>query len=183
LDYQWLQRQLAGALANAAEAPNTPITLPRSTVELMTCVLDLGHSAEMQPPALASRYHISIDDLRPAVIAEMQRLAAAGDVAPSKSRWDVQRQRTLPTAQHVCRVLAVRWPVLAKEAGLHLSPYARRFADDTGEIDAGEEPASEHEPQQHSPTADYDDWPVVRSRTETVTTGNVRTTREYHMLR
>lgn len=175
MDQQWLQRHVARALSESADEN---ITLPRSTVELIACVLDQPAVAQ---PALASRYHISAEELRPAVVAEMQRLASAG-VAPSKSRWDVQRRRSLPTAQHVCRVLAIGWPALVREAGLRLSPYARRFAaDDTGEMTT-DEPAIDDEPDQ-VPADDSSDWPVVRSRTEIVTVGNIRITREIHMLR
>lgn len=174
LDHQWLQRQVSGALS---ETTAEQITLPRSTVELMACVLD--HTAGAQP-ALASRYHITAEQLRSVVLSELQRLAVAGE-APSKSRWDVQRLRSLPTAQHICRVLGIGWPALVRESGLRLSPYARRFADDDiGEV--AEEPAAVEEPD---PVIEDDaaDWPVLHSRTEIVTVGNVRITREIHMLR
>jgi hypothetical protein len=175
LDIQWLHREVVGALADTQ--PGAPVTLPRSTVELMACVLNLG--AVPQQPALASRYQIPAAELRAAVLGEMRRLATEG-VAPSKSRWDMQRQRSLPTAQHVCRVLDDRWPNLVQAAGLTLSPYARRFADDTGEVTAavdiadGEPAATED---------DTDEWPVVQTRTEVSVQGNIRITREYHMLR
>lgn len=175
LDHQWLQSQVAGALSETADES---ITLPRSTVELMACVLDQAASGQ---PALASRYNISAEELRPAVLTEMARLADNGE-APSKSRWDVQRLRSLPTAQHVCRVLGIGWPALVREAGLRLSPYARRYADD----ETGEAPAAAAETEEPNPVVvedDSSDWPVVRSRTEVVTVGNVRITREIHMLR
>lgn len=175
LDHQWLQSQVVGALS-ATTDPH--ITLPRATVELMACVLDQAAGAQ---PALASRYHINAEQLRPVVIGELQRLASAGE-APSKSRWDVQRLRSLPTAQHVCRVLGIGWPALVREAGLRLSPYARRYADDeTGEMAAVT--ASDDEPEPVVVEDDSSDWPVVNSRTEVVTVGNMRITREFHMLR
>lgn len=174
LDHQWLQRQVAGALAETTDAH---ITLPRPTVELMACVLDQAAGAQ---PALASRYHISAEQLRPAVLAEIARLAVEGE-APSKSRWDAQRLRSLPTAQHVCRVLAVGWPALVRETGLRMSPYARRFSAETGEVSA--EPLEAAEPDPVLTEDDYSDWPVTRSRTEVVTVGNLRITREIHMLR
>lgn len=173
LDRKWLRTQVASALAAAPADPSTPVQLPRSTVETLACVLDAAPAAT---PSLASRYHISIDELRPAVIAEMVRLASSG-VAPSKSRWDAQRQRELPTAQHICRVLDCGWPVLALAAGLELSPHARRFATDSEPAPAGDDDA---------PTADDDDpeqMPVVRVRTEVVERGNQRITRHYHELR
>lgn len=176
LDHQWLQSQVAGALSATTDEH---ITLPRSTVELMACVLDQSAGAS---PALASRYHINAEQLRPVVLGELQRLATAGE-APSKSRWDVQRLRSLPTAQHVCRVLGIGWPALVREAGLRLSPYARRFADDTGEVEP-EQPAVDDEEPEPVPTEDdSSEWPVVASRTETVIVGNIRITRQFHMLR
>lgn len=175
MDHQWLQRQVAGALSDTTDAH---ITLPRSTVELMACVLDQAAGAQ---PALASRYHINAEQLRPVVLAEIARLAIDGE-APSKSRWDVQRLRSLPTAQHICRVLGMGWPALVRETGLRMSPYARRFANETGEVAAEQlEPDDEVEPVLTED--DYSDWEVVRSRTETVIAGNVRIIREYHMLR
>lgn len=176
MDQEWLQRHVARALS---ESTDEHITLPRSIVELIACVLD--RPAAGTQPALASRYHIGAEQLRPAVLAEMQRLANAGE-APSKSRWDVQRLRSLPTAQHVCRVLGIGWPALVREAGLRLNPHARRFADETGEIPA-ELPEGDEEPEPVLTEDDYSDWPVVRSRTETLTVGKVRITREYHTLR
>ena len=175
LDQQWLQSEVADALS---ETTGEFITLPRATVELMACVLDQVAGGA---PALASRYHISAEELRPAVLAEMARLANHGE-APSKSRWDVQRLRSLPTAQHICRVLSTGWPALVRESGLRLSPYARRYVDDgTGET-ADLAPTDDDEPE---PVASDDstDWPVVRSRTEVVQVGNIRITREFHMLR
>lgn len=175
MDQQWLQRQVADALSVTTDED---ITLPRSTVELIACVL--GKAAGAQP-ALASRYHISAEELRPVVLAEMARLANKGE-APSKSRWDVQRLRSLPTAQHVCRMLGIGWLALVREAGLRLSPYARRYVDDEpGEMPSNT-PASDDEPE---PVAidDSSDWPVVASRTEVITVGNIRITREIHMLR
>jgi hypothetical protein len=179
LDIQWLQRAVSVALADAQ--PGAPITLPRSTVELMACVLNLG--AVPQQPALASRYQIPAAELRAAVLGEMRRLATEG-VAPSKSRWDMQRQRSLPTAQHVCRVLDDRWPNLVQAAGLTLSPYARRFADgvETGEITLVEQDG-DGDGRAAATDDDTDEWPVVQTRTEVSVQGNIRITREYHMLR
>lgn len=175
MDTQWLQREIADALS---ETTGEEITLSRAAVELMACVLDQAAGAQ---PALASRYHIGAEQLRPAVIAEMHRLATAGE-APSKSRWDVQRLRSLPTAQHVCRVLGIGWPALVREAGLRPSPYARRYADDSSEM-AADGRKSDEDPEPVAIEYDSSDWPVVRSHTEVVTLGNIRIIREFHMLR
>ncbi len=180
LDLQWLQQQLHAALA-----PGEPvITLPRPTVELITCALATIASA--QPPALATRYNIPPADLRPAVLAELQRLAIDGE-APSKGRWDMQRVRSLPSAQHICRLLPEGWPGLVAAAGLRTNPYARRYNSDASD-DSSQPPAATSSPAARPPAhlqpEDYGGiLQTTGSRVETVTAGAIRITRTYHTIR
>ena len=130
-------------------------------------------------PALANRYNISTDDLQPAVIDELRRLARQGE-GPSKARWDVLRSSQLPSAAHICRALDTTWPKLVDAAGLRLNPHARRFvrqADDS-ELDA-DAPALPPVLQED----DYGDLSIAGSRTEVATCGTIRVTRTYYTLR
>lgn len=171
LDVQWLQQEIQTALTAGTAGT---ISLPRATVELVACVLDGGLPGR---PALASRYSISPDDLQPAVLDELRRLARHGE-APSKARWDVLRSSNLPSAAHTCRVLGVNWPQLVVAAGLQLNPHARRFAP----ADTGELPPDEPRPPVLTED-DYDVLPIAAKRTETRTVGQVRVTSTYYTLR
>lgn len=182
LDYKWLHDQIARALTAAGDAPT--IALPRPAVELMVCALDVIAAGYVRPTK-AIRYQIDDDDLRPTILLELKRLATPNGEAPSKNRWDQQRRAGLPTAQHVCRILNAGWPKLCLEAGLLLNPHAKRSAwrVDGGPpvIDAAEDTVEE------SPILDADDyardWPTIGQRTEVHRSGNIQTTRVYHMLR
>lgn len=177
LDVQWLQEQISAALAAAGAAPTARIDLPRATVELVACVLHT-HA----PPARASRYNWDSAALRPAVLAELRRLANDGE-APSKRRWDAERPPDLPTAQHICRILATRWQTLALAAGLRLNHWARRIV----ERDPAGAPAGDMDDADDQPPIlqreDYDDLVTVGERTEIRTVGNIQTTRTYYLLR
>lgn len=172
-DYQWLANQLDTALA-AADGEQ-PITISRTTAELAAAVV--GHWLD-QRPVRAARYNIDAASLQPAVAAELNRLASGGE-APSKARWDIHRQRSLPTAQHICRALGQNWIAIAAGAGLRPNRYAQRSI--------AAEPASPAAAEPQPPVLDEytycADWPIVGSRTETTIVGNIRTTRQYLSLR
>lgn len=179
LDCKWLHQQITRALAAAGDA--STIALPRPTVELMVCVLDVTTDGYVRPTK-AVRYQIDDADLRPTVLLELKRLATPDGEAPSKSRWDQQRQTGLPTAQHLCRILGERWPHLCLEAGLLLNRHAQRSA---WRVDA-QPPAAEEDAAEQAPILtedDYGELAVTSRRTEIVTAGNIRTTRVYNMLR
>lgn len=169
-DYQWLANQLQNALST----DDDQITITRTTGELLASVV--AHWLD-QRPTRAARYNIDAASLQPAVAAELNRLASGGE-APSKARWDIHRQRTLPSAQHICRELGQNWTAIATAAGLRPNRYARHGDDCDG--------ARQMDPDQ-APVLDEDtycaDWPTIASRTEVITAGNIRTTREYHTLR
>lgn len=175
-DYQWLANQLADALA--AATGEQPITINRTTAELLSNVVARWLD---QRPVRAARYNIDAASLLPAVADELRRLASGGE-APSKARWDIHRQRTLPTAQHICRALGQTWIAIAAAAGLRPNRYAQRSA-----IDA--EPAAPAPAEPQPPILDEftycADWPTIKpkTQTETITVGNMRITREFHTLR
>lgn len=175
LDTRWLHQQLTSALA-AHPAPDAHIALPRSTVELMACVLE--RHTQPDQTSKAGRYHIDAAALRPAVLAELQRLAHDGE-APSKRRFDIQRRRDLPCAQHASYILKTPWMQLISEAGLRHNRWARRFAA----ADADDLPAEQPDEPPILDADDYDGYTVLHTRTEVITVGNIKTTRVYHALR
>lgn len=173
-----LWRSLAETVGLTVDNDGRIIDGPRAEIlELVTCYVR---------PTKAVRYQIDDDDLRPTILLELKRLATPNGEAPSKNRWNQQRRPGLPTAQHVCRILNAGWSKLCLEAGLLLNPYAKRSAwrVDGGPpvIDAAAEDTAED-----TPILDDDDyardWPTIGQRTEVHRSGNIQTTRVYHMLR
>lgn len=122
-----------------------------------------------------TRYNWNADELRPAFVAELQRLAANGK-APSKARWDNERARTLPTSQHCATILGLRWSALATMAGL--TPQ-RSPSDELRDADV----LPDLPPVATSDTAGADGLQALRTRTEVHESGGRRITREYHLLR
>jgi hypothetical protein len=184
LDYKWLHQQVTRALQSAGDAP--AITLERPAAELMVCVLDIAGDGGRVRPARAARYQFDEEDLHPAVIHELQRLARNGE-APSKARWDQQRQSQLPSAQHCCRILATPWAALCQEAGLTLNRYAQRWAGHSTPASAAPAAGDDEDEGEDAPILTEDDyirdWPTVAQRNESFIAGGVRVTREYHTLR
>ena len=130
LDISWLKQQLTAALASASDSTAaSTVVLSRGAVEMALYVVE-------RPAQQQHRYDIDNDVLKCAMLAELRRLAK-GTEAPSKGRWDAQRDRALPSAQHCCYRLNRRWVDLVKEAGLELGPHAQRYYDDEPEPDSG----------------------------------------------
>lgn len=174
LDTLWLRRQLVSALAGAPAVPSAGIQLRRDMVEMLMAALD--RSAAPTPDE-RRRYDWTADDLRPAVHTEMQRLQAGGK-APSKGRWDEQRDRRLPTASHCCSVLGVSWSALAIAAGLAPQRF-RADAPDLDDLFPGLPPA----PPESDAPPEPDGLPVVRTRTERHERPEGTVIVEYHLLR
>lgn len=173
LDTSWLQQQLRTALA--AAGANTAIVLPRAVVEQALNTITSPAPAAAMP--FSKRYTFSNEELYCAVLAELVRLAD-GDEAPSKGRWDQQRSRLLPSAQHICHKLDVSWKDLVLAAGLVLNRHASYYYK-SEEDDAPGEPCKLPD---NDPLPDHG-LAVASARTEVFGAAGTVTTRTYYMLR
>lgn len=172
LDISWLKQQLRTALAGAAsDSTSTPVMLSRGAAELALYLIE--HPAPQQ-----HRYDIDNDALHCAMLDELRRLAK-GNEAPSKGRWDAQRDRALPSAQHCCYRLNRRWVDLVKEAGLELGPHAQRYYDDEPEQDSGRRTNIMYD----DPFDGADALAYTAESVATVVVGNQRITRQTFSLR
>lgn len=72
------------------------------------------------------------DDSVEKICAELRRLAVDG-IAPSKERYDQQRDRRLPSSGRLPLITGMLWQELVEKAGLQLSPIsAKRIAARVG---------------------------------------------------
>lgn len=166
LDISWLKQQLETALAKG----DSTVVLSRGAVELALYIVER--------PLHQQRYDIDNDVLKCAMLAELRRLAK-GNEAPSKGRWDAQRDRALPSAQHCCYRLNRRWVDLVKEAGLELGPHAQRYYNGDDDTPSGTPTNIMYD----DPFDGADTLAYTARSVATVTVGNQRITRETYSLR
>lgn len=123
------------------------------------------------------------EELRAALIAEMQRLSVDG-AAPMRLTYDMQRRPDLPTGNYALKLIGggLRWHDLAIEAGLR--PFRKWTKRNETEYAADWQDA-ETTVMPPGPGGEYDfqSLRAMPSRTETEESGGQRVTRIYMMLR